>query len=394
MNEKYSAILGFEKREFALFCGAGISKNSGLPLANELKQYILEKLSIDKKDIDEIMASNLPFEAFMETLSESSDISKILEIFENGPPNTNHILIAKLAKNGYLKTIFTTNFDLLIEKALEKEGLRRDKDFEVYYDENQFSQINFEDIGDGIVRIFKIHGSIENKDSIRTTMDEIASKTLSEQRMNVMRYLFSTGKHKKVLVLGYSCSDEFDITPQIQSIEENQKEIIFVEHNREGQEMVDVKTKKLKNPFKKFLGSRIKCNTDDFIGDLWCAHKETIGEYKPIESKVNWKTYLDDWAKGLKEEYSNYFIAGLILDKISNFKRAIEYFEKYLETTKVIGNKIVKSRCYGNLGLAYYGLGSFKTAIKYFEQALEIAKEIGDKRGEAELTPENCTIAD
>jgi len=135
MNEKYFDISGFKEKEFAVFCGAGISKNSGLPLANELKQYILGKMSIDKEDIEEIMASNLPFEAFMETISENTDISKILEIFEKGEPNTNHILIARLAKNGYLKTIFTTNFDLLIEKALEKEGQKRDKDFEVYSDE-------------------------------------------------------------------------------------------------------------------------------------------------------------------------------------------------------------------------------------------------------------------
>ena len=37
------------EEELALFCGAGISKNYGLPLANELKLHILEKLSIDKE---------------------------------------------------------------------------------------------------------------------------------------------------------------------------------------------------------------------------------------------------------------------------------------------------------------------------------------------------------
>ena len=263
-----------EFKDFAIFCGAGISKNSGLPLANELKQYILEKLFIDKKDRDEVMASNLPFEAFMETLSENSDILKILHIFEKGEPNTNHVLIARMAKNGYLKTILTTNFDLLIEKALEKEGLKRNKDFEVYYDEGQFSGIDFEDIEDKVIRIFKIHGSVDNQDSIRTTMKAVASGTLSDRRMNVVRYLFSSGKHKKVLSLGYSCSDEFDITPQIQSIEENQKEIFFVEHCKEGKEIEDIRIKEEKNPFKIFPGKRIKCNTDDFIRDLWDSLKK------------------------------------------------------------------------------------------------------------------------
>ncbi len=98
----------------------------------------------------------------MEAISENTDISKILDIYKFGEPNTNHILIAKLAKKGHLKTIFTTNFDLLIEKALENEGLKRDKDFEVYSDEEQFSRIDFDDIGNKPIRVFKIHGSIDS----------------------------------------------------------------------------------------------------------------------------------------------------------------------------------------------------------------------------------------
>lgn len=240
-----------KEKEVGIFCGAGISKNSGLPLANEIKQYILKKLPIDEKDIQEIISSNLPFEVFIEIISENTDISRILKIFEIGEPNTNHILIAKLAKNGYLKTIFTTNFDLLIEKALEKEGLEKNKDFVVYCDEEQFSGIDFESIPDKLIRIFKIHGSVDNRESIRTTTKAIASMALSDRRMNVIRYLFSTGNHKKVLALGYSCSDEFDITPQIQSIKENRKEIIFVEHFEKGKEIEDIRTKERKNPFKK-----------------------------------------------------------------------------------------------------------------------------------------------
>lgn len=188
--------------ELALFCGAGISKNSGLPLADELKQQILDKLPIDKEDITEIMNSNLPFEAFIDALSETIfypfDVLKIFDIFEDGLPNTNHILIARLAKNGCLKTILTTNFDLLIEKALEKEGLKRNEDFEVYYDEDQFSRIDFENIDDGIIRIFKIHGSTEDKKSIRTTLTDVANKKLSGMRRSLISYLFSTGRHKRV----------------------------------------------------------------------------------------------------------------------------------------------------------------------------------------------------
>jgi tetratricopeptide (TPR) repeat protein len=419
------------EKGLVLFCGSGISKNSGLPLAGELTQCILEKLLIDKGDKKKtIVDSNLslPFEAFMETILENTDISTILEIFQNGEPNTNHILLAKLAKKGYLKTIFTTNFDLLLEKALQKEGLKENVDFKRYYNEKQFSRIDFNKSDDKIA-IFKIHGSIDDRDSIRATMKAVASKTLSDKRMHVIRYLFSTGKQKKVLVLGYSCSDEFDIIPQIQSIGENQKEIIFVEHPKKEEEIEiedeigieDIKTKDIKNPFKTFPGKRIYCNTDDFIRELWNSLKETIGEYEFVKSEVNWKMYLDGWAKGLKE-YIKYFIASSIFYKISNFRKAIEYCEKASEIAKETGDKegeaasyvnigiafrsfdpkkaiecheraleifrevrdkVRESTCYANLGIAYDSLGKNKKAIEYHGKALEIAKETGDTEGEA-----------
>jgi hypothetical protein len=74
----------FKKKSMAIFCGAGISFLSGLPLAIELKKYILQQLPINHDDIDSIISSNLPFESIMESLSDNSDISKILEIFRQG----------------------------------------------------------------------------------------------------------------------------------------------------------------------------------------------------------------------------------------------------------------------------------------------------------------------
>ena len=389
---EYSEISkSIKEREFAIFCGAGISWNSGLPLANELKQSILEKLPIDKKDMDEVKSSNLPFEAFMEVISGEDiisssmdiDISNVLDIYKAGEPNTNHILIARLAENGYLKTIFTTNFDLLIEKALEKEGLKRNRDFEVYYDEEQFSGIDFENIGDEIIRIFKIHGSVDNKESIRTITKAVASKTLSDKRTDVIRYLFSTGKHRTILILGYSCSDLFDITPQIQSIEENQKEIIFVEHSNE-EYIEDIKIKDHNNSFKKFSGKRIKCNTDKFVKHLWNPFKENIGAYVIVESTVEWKRYVDDWDKGLEENKGiKYYIIGSVFSGISSFNKSIKYYKEALEIAKDTGDKVLEPRCCGGLGYSYYRKGDLNKAIEYYKEALEIAKDTGDKVGES-----------
>lgn len=57
--------------EIAIFAGAGISKDSGLPLAFDLKKSMLTKLITNKKDIKEIMHSDVPFEYFVQNFELS-----------------------------------------------------------------------------------------------------------------------------------------------------------------------------------------------------------------------------------------------------------------------------------------------------------------------------------
>lgn len=184
------------KGEIAIFCGAGISKNSGLPLVKELKKEILESLKTESEDIEEILNSIIPFEAFMEPISVNSDISIILQLFRDGEPNTNHMLIAKLAKKGIVKTIVTTNFDSLIEKALKMEGLAENKDYKVYFIEKEFENLNLNNLDDNTC-VFKIHGSAHNTNSIRSTVKEVFNTSLSTKRDKIIKHLFQTGEHKK-----------------------------------------------------------------------------------------------------------------------------------------------------------------------------------------------------
>jgi len=381
-------INSLKDEEFAVFCGAGISYNSGMPLVGGeygMIRYILEKLSVIEGDINEIVNSNLPFEAFMEVLAENSDISKILDLFKQGEANTNHILMAKLAKAGILKTICTTNFDLLIEKALENEGLKKGKDFEVYCSEEQFSGVDFKNLNR--ISIFKIHGSADDEKSVRTTLKAVASKELSDKRMNVIRHVFSTGNHKKILALGYSCSDSFDIVPQVQSIDGSKKEIILIDHFSTSIEIKDIeKVDKLlngnENPFKKFLGYWIKYDTDGFIKELWNSFEEIIEKYKRITSKTKWKTYIDNWGEEVDENKGR-FIAGIMFYNISNFNKAIEYYEKSLKIRRDCGDRAGESKCYMNLGAAHGSLGDFNKEIEFYEKSLKIAK-IGDRARESE----------
>ncbi len=366
------------KGEVALFCGAGISHNSGLPLANELKRAILKELRISKLELKEIERSSLPFEAFMETVARSYSISEILHLFKMGEPNTNHTLVAKLARKGYIKTIVTTNFDLFFEKALAVEGLRRNSDFKVFYSEEQFLT-NLDDLDNRTITIFKIHGSIEDEESIRTTLTEIARKSLSDKRMNVIRHLFSAGNHKIVLVLGYSCSDVFDITPQIQSISKNEKEVFLVEH-ADNLSIESIGEEPSKNPFTKFKGLRIKCNTDQFIRDLCGCFSSEIGEYDYSSHLLGWTPIIKNWGKEFHKNLlsTRYFILGSLFNQISNFKTSLKYFNKTLTIDKDKKDKQGQAACYGSLGNVNHSLGRFDKAISNYKIALRIAKQIGD----------------
>jgi hypothetical protein len=82
----------------AVFCGAGISYNSGIPTVDQLIPEMLETLKIKKSDKAKLYGTDgrliMPFEPFIQTISSCCDIEKILDIYKLGEPNANHILLA------------------------------------------------------------------------------------------------------------------------------------------------------------------------------------------------------------------------------------------------------------------------------------------------------------
>lgn len=368
-----------------VFCGAGISIHSGLPSATDFVNSVLNKLDISNENVKVYWnrKEKLPFESFMETLYENTNIDLLLDIFDSGEPNTNHILLAKLAKAGYLKTICTTNFDMLIEKALNNERLVAGEHYQVFYKQKEFDSIDWDD---SRLRLIKIHGSVVDKKNISIMLQQVANKEFLELRGKIIENIFSTGLHDTVLVLGYSCSDIFDISPCIESIYKDYKEIILVEHqakeskHNEEEKIEDIEIKVDNNPFQKFTqGKRIFCNTDKFMKTVWEVCIED--EYFSRETKTDnnfWKTFLDEWSLSTKENYSDAispFIAGVLFFKISEFERAKTYFTLSLNIAKEIGDQPREGACLGNLGLIHDSLGEFQKAIQYYERALVIARK-------------------
>lgn len=368
-------------QECAIFCGAGISLNSGLPIVNQFLNYLLESINIEVADIEKILNSNLPFESFIQTIKEETNIDHILDIFSKGEPNTNHLFIAELVKQGNLKNIFTTNFDTLIEKALENKGLIENIDFKVYKSEKDFKKIKWDDDS---TKIIKIHGCITDKKEMAITLELVAKQILVENKNKAVASFFLKKNNSKIIVLGYSCSDLFDINPIIESISNVKSKIYFIEHTQSELEFYQEKISKknVKNPFKQFDGVRFTINTGFFIQELW--KNIVFKKYEDKKSNIDWKINVDKWlaesceySLGIKNQ-----ISGRILYDIGQYKTAIEIWEKGLVFAQNENNQIFFYSLIGNIGMAQNSLGNYDEAITCLEESVNACRENGYSQGE------------
>lgn len=367
--------------ETAIFCGAGISYNSGLPLANDLIKYVLKTLDVKDSNSKKILNSNLPFESFIQTLTDEVNVDSILDIFLKGEPNINHELIAGLINKGLVKTILTTNFDTLIEKALNNLGLIKGENFRVYSTEKEFEKIDWES---DIIKIIKIHGCATDKKEMAITLELVARRTNMQIKNNVISSFFSKTINPNILVLGYSCSDLFDISPQIETITGNKSQIFFLEHVITNSEFYteDISIKAYKNPFKNFNGQRIYTNADTLIEYLW---KSTlVTNYKYSSANISWKENIDSWQKeaieyslGIKNQIS----ARLFYD-IGEYELAIKIWEQGLIIAQSENNQLFFYSQLGNLGMALNAIGRYNDAKRCLEESTKACQDIGNLQGE------------
>jgi hypothetical protein len=131
------------KGMFALLLGSGVSRSAGIPTGWEIVVNLINRLAA-AAGVD---IPSDPAAWYAEAFGEEPDYSKIImrvartreqraqvlrQFFEPSPeehedglkqPTAAHHAIAKLVARGYVRVIVTTNFDRLIERALELAGV-------------------------------------------------------------------------------------------------------------------------------------------------------------------------------------------------------------------------------------------------------------------------------
>lgn len=305
--------------KLSVFYGAGMSLNAGLPLANQLKWEILYKLCReDKKKIDEYWnyLEPIPFEKFMEFVINFAEREiSILDVFKLGEPCLFHTLVAHLVKLHRIKSVMTTNFDMLLEMACSN----LDVDIQRLYSENHFR--------DKYITqpcYIKIHGSIEEPKTSRIFIKDISSNYNIQCRNRMLEYLFCDSDEKYVIIFGYSCSDAFDIIPYLEGIETPFKRIIFIEHSSDMHAFKAVVTKN-KGCLKHFAGYNIKCNTDSLI-EAWSA-KEQCTTTKTTVTNPIWTNYCNE-IENLT--YSANLIIAALLQHRTLWSESSKVFEELL----------------------------------------------------------------
>jgi len=339
--------------KIVFFTGAGISYNppSSLPLANEVKLELIKTIcensllknfyKQNKNQIEENLKKIL-MESIFEIIkirSQVDVIKMVEEIFSANKPNCNHRFLARLLSEEKCCYIITTNFDILIEKALEVKQHPK---------------------------IMHLHGSISDPDSIRVLLHQIGWGLPEEIQERLKEVL----KNKAVIFVGWSGND-FDIIPILSSSEI--EKIYWIYHDESSDRVIcydDDEIKSSSSPIdsliKQFEGIKYIGSTDVVIREIWQGLWKDSPEYPK-------KTRSEDWKKSIKK----------YLKQLGKWDRALIFLEvlERIDRDKELPLKLIDSLEKVNPeGQILYELSCKKSVcykiISKYKEAIEGAKQV------------------
>lgn len=216
------------KKQYVIIAGAGISMDppSNLPswwqynkiIINIIKEQACELCPEASELINAIDVENaLPVQCISDLVvrqGAGKSYFPLLELLNATRPNANHFALAELAERGMIKAIVTTNFDTLIENAFLQEAVPvytivRDEE---YYELSRALSC----------KLFKIHGSVTDYDSLIDTVTQKAVGLSLASRL-VLSNIFLDSE---IIVIGFSGADldfDMDYIPVSQALEEGNR---------------------------------------------------------------------------------------------------------------------------------------------------------------------------
>lgn len=310
-------------RRHAFLIGAGVSFPAGVPTVAPFRLKVLQGLGLSELDIVQYIKANVPFESFVEVLMGIADCTALLQLFRGQEPAIGHRVIARLAKWNLVNVIVTTNFDCLLEAALTMEGVS----FDVLTSETAFGSVNWSSTR---LLLIKIHGTIENLGDLAITIRKVAARQFADVRGKVMRELLTQNLEGGLIVLGYSCSDHFDISPAVRSAARRDHQVLYVAHDLSCESPVMKRLQDFQpiNPFCGCDSTALVCNADRLFRAVAAKLPgDPIAEKRHQNSRI-WEEGVERWLNQLEVGVpggTRWHMLGLLLKSANLWNRANDH---------------------------------------------------------------------
>lgn len=311
------------KGVYALFLGSGVSLPSGIPTGWAIVKDLTKKIALLQNENYEKDSIEW-YKKKYSTEPDYSDIigqlavtsterqSLLLPYFtpdEKGDkePTKAHRSIAKLIKESYVKVVLTTNFDRLIEKALDDEHI----EYQVIRDVSDIS--GAVPLVHSNCTIVKINGDYLDC-RFRNTIDELA-----EYPEELNAYLHEIFNNFGLITCGWSAIWDKALVKLIRSCPNQRYTSVFTYINDCNAELSDLAT------FKRGQCIQVK-NADSFFAELL----EQVSALKGIDRNVPLSKEI---AIERMKKYLSLGDEGIIRMNdllVSEFDKAIEYYNSHL----------------------------------------------------------------
>jgi tetratricopeptide (TPR) repeat protein len=318
----------------------------------------------------------------METLREQVSLHSLLDVFESDIPNSYHVLIARLVKRECVTTVVTTNYDTLIEQALGREGLQENRDYFVY---RSLKALKGVDWTDKRPRLLKLHGCITDRENVYATLSRVADRRNAAALRPTLRQVFNKNVHNWVTIIGYSCSDKFDISPTLELMRSGTSDVVLFDYEDlpPSKWRVETLSKKVEpNPFRGWpSGSLIVGKTDSLLKGVWRQQAELLGTC-PRRSRIDeqrWKNAVRAWAVSegiVKSAALRTHLIGRLLMRGARYAEARRAFETSLRHATRARERELRVQAQLNLGICLYRLSEFRNSVRIQRKALQGAQRL------------------
>ncbi|MHA2094438.1 MAG: tetratricopeptide repeat protein [Candidatus Hodarchaeales archaeon] len=382
--------------KFTLLVGAGcsIDNPSCLPAGYAMMESLINHAchESDINGIIELMKSGqLRFETLVEIIRDQLDPNLDLIDYYGmcDKPNIQHFFIAEMIKKGNF--VMTTNFDHLIEYALNHSGVPNEsiipvitrEDFEVYanpYD--QLTIITQQPTKDSLIATIQAFGS--NKEGENVFQLEAFKQPLFE----------NITKERSLVIIGYSGSDDFDIVPTLKVLKQL-KNVIWINYSHDlemGKEQIFEVNEDTVNSVQK-LDLNLRKVTQILL-EIWQA-KNTAHVYlvnvnttkmaegliniKPNISSVDFSLQPKDYLSQIYPEVNDatkYYIPYKIYIDKAMYDNALPCLKKLNKFAEETEDTKWRAITLNNIGELYNSQGKYTDALKNLEKSLELVRNV------------------